>query len=86
MADAKKEMKELMKALGMIGGEIHEVTKDGFGMEDLKSIIDLAKNFEVLKDGFSIPKLSKEDFDNLSQSDLVEIVMSAFDGFSLGKE
>lgn len=86
MADAKKELKELLHALGLIGGEIHEVTKDGFGVEDLQSLIELANNFDKLKEGFSFEGLNKDDLKELKQEDLVEILMAAFSGFSEGKK
>ena len=40
----ENEMKDLFKALGYVGGEVQEITKDGVGFEDLKSIKDIITN------------------------------------------
>lgn len=87
MSDLKKELVEGGEALGYIGGELHEVFKDGLGLEDVKSIVDMAKNFDILKDGFDFDaKLSKEELEKLGQDALIEIVMATFQGFTKGKE
>lgn len=87
MKSLKEELKEGGQALGYVGGELHEVFKNGLGLEDVKSIIDLAKNFPILKEGFDFDgKISKEELSKLSQTDMVEIIMATFSGFTKGKE
>lgn len=83
----KKEAVELSRACGYVAGEVHEVTKDGVGMEDVKSVLDIAKNYEILKDGFDIKvKMNKRNLEQLSQADLIEIVLATFEGFKKGKQ
>lgn len=81
----KKEMSEFCEAVGYIAGEFHEVTKDGFGMEDVKSVADTAKNYPMLKEGFEIEvKMSKENLAQLEKEDIIEILMKTVSGFNKG--
>ena len=85
MVDPKKELKDFMKAVGYVAGEVHEITKDGFGVEDLKSLKDLYDNRKMLRDGFNVPGDFKEHLKaNFSIEDLTEIVAAAKEGFELG--
>lgn len=83
----KTDLIELAKALGYVGGEIHEITKDGVGVEDFGSVVDIATNFDILAKGFKFEvKPTKEDLAKLGQEELVEVVMALFSGYNKGKE
>ena len=81
----KKQLVEAMRAIGYCGGEITEITKDGFGIEDLKSVKDLIDNKDILVKGFDFEgKVTKEGLKDLGLDALVEIVMAAKEGYALG--
>jgi hypothetical protein len=81
------EMKEMFKALGYVGGEIHEITKDGIGWEDVKSIKDIIENKDMLLEGFKVEGDFKEHLKSLySYDQLIEIVVAAKEGYDLGKK
>ena len=74
-----KEIMELMKAIEVIAVAGSKVAKDKkIGADDLLVLIDLMKEIEVLKDGFTglgeLPKEAK----NLEKEEMVEIVMGVF--------
>ena len=79
-----EEMKELFKALGYVGGEIKEISEDGVGLEDFKSIKDLIENRELLGKGFDVPGDFKAHLEGMKAEDLVAIIMAAKDGYDLG--
>jgi hypothetical protein len=81
-----EEMKELFKALGYVGGEVHEVTKDGFGVEDLQSLKEMYDNREMLAKGFDVPGDFKDHLKNIGIDGLMEIIMAAKEGFEQGKK
>lgn len=80
------ELKELCKALGYVAGEVHEVTKDGLGLEDLKSLKDLFDNKDMLIKGFDVPGDFKEHLEGLGVDELVGMLLALKEGFELGKE
>ena len=81
----ENELKELFKALGYCGGEITEITKDGIGFEDLKSIKDIIDNKDMIVKGFDVPGDFKEVLKSaLSYEQLLNIIVSAKDGYALG--
>lgn len=81
----ENELKELFMALGYCGGEIHEVTRDGLGLEDLMSIKELIDNKEMLAKGFKVEGDFKEVVKaNLSYDALLGIIMAAKEGFDKG--
>ena len=83
----KKEAIELAMACGYIAGEMHEVTKNGLGMEDMDSLVDVAKNYPIIKEGFDIKvKMSRENLAQLEREDLTEIVLAIYSGFKKGEE
>lgn len=82
----EQELKELFASLGYVAGEVHEITKDGIGLEDLKSIKDIIENKEMLAKGFKVEGDFKEVLKSaLSYDQLLEIIVSAKDGFDKGK-
>jgi len=83
----KKELKELFKALGYCGGEIKEISEDGIGLEDLKSIKDVIENKDMLGAGFKVEGDFKEHLKGILDFDsAIEIIASAKEGWDLGKE
>ena len=81
----KEEMKELFKALGYVGGEVTEISDDGLGLEDLKSIKDIIDNKEMLAEGFKVEgTVNVESLKAIGLDGLVEIIMSAKNGYALG--
>ena len=80
------ELKELVKALGYVGGEIHEIAKDGLGLEDLASIKDLIEHRELLIKGFDIKGDFKEHLEGLGVEELVALLMELKAGYDLGKK
>ena len=79
-------MKDLFKALGYVGGEVQEITKDGVGFEDLKSIKDIITNREMLLKGFKVEGDFKEVLKkSFSYAQLIDIIAATKEGFELGK-
>jgi len=77
-----KELVELFKGLGYVGGEVHEITKDGVDLKDLKSVKDIIENRQILVDAFS--GLNDVSVKGLSYEQLASIVLAAKEGFELG--
>lgn len=78
----KKELNELLKASGMLLGEVHEVTKDGVGLEDLKSLKDLLENKEVLMEGFK--GLKDLNVAGMEMEEMMGALLALKEGFDLG--
>lgn len=81
----ENELTELFKALGYVGGEVTEITKDGIGLEDLKSIKDIIENKDLLAKGFKVEGDFKEVFKGaLSYDQLLNIIVAAKEGYEMG--
>jgi hypothetical protein len=81
----ENELKELFKALGYCGGEITEITKDGVGLEDLKSVKEIIDNKEMLLKGFKVDgAINAESLKEIGLDGLVAIIMEAKEGYALG--
>ena len=83
MKDAYKELLEAAKAAGYVAGEIHEITSDGLGFEDLKSVKDLIDNKRILSEGFE--GISEASLKGLSYDQLIQFGLAFKQGFDLGK-
>ena len=86
MKTKQQELKELFKAIGYCGGEIAEIAEDGIGFEDLSSIKEIIENKDMLFEGFKVEGDFKELLKGFSYEDLVQVILSAKEGFELGKK
>jgi hypothetical protein len=70
MSKGIKESKELIEALGKLVSAGKKVAEDGkVDLSDLKHVVDLAKEYDVIVEGF---KGVKEIDDEIKDLDLVE--------------
>lgn len=81
----RKELVELFKAMGYVSGEIKEISEDGVGVEDLKSVKDLIENKDLLVEGFKVEGEFKSLLEGFSHEALMSIILAAKDGYDLGK-
>lgn len=81
-----KEMKELMKAVGALAGEVHEVTKDGLGYEDLMSLVDMANDFKIYRDGLEGLGEIREELKKIKPEDAMVLMSELIAGFEQGKK
>lgn len=80
----RKELNELMYAAGLILGEVDESTKDGLGLEDLKSVKDLIDKRKELSAGFS--GLGDMDVKGMDLSEMALALAELKRGFEEGKK
>ena len=78
-----KELKELMYGAGYVAGEVTEITKDGLGFEDLKSLKDLVENREIITE-MKVEGEFKAMVEKLDYTELVKAVMEFHKGMTLG--
>lgn len=81
-----KELKEAAFGIGMLAGEIHEVSKDGLGWEDLNSLIDMANDFSLYQDAVEGADKVLEEIQKLDLVSAQEILAKLFEGFKRGAE
>lgn len=81
-----KELNELMMAVGTMAGEVHEVTKDGLGWEDLNSLVDVINDFDIYSKGFKDLGEIKNEIKGLNQEQLTSLLMALLAGFEQGKK
>jgi hypothetical protein len=86
MNEGVKELKEFVEALGFIGGNVHEASKDGVDMSDIKSLIDLGKEYEMIGEGFKGFDKMGAELKDISQAELVELFSAMMEAFNKGKE
>lgn len=77
-----KELQEAAKGAGYILGEVTEATKNGIGLEDLKSVKDIIDNQKMLKD--AVDGLSEASLKGLSYDEIISVVMNIKYGFDIG--
>ncbi len=71
-----KETKELLSALELLGVKLKLIAKNGVGVDDLAQLLDLVKAHEVLLEGFKDLKEVDDELKDLSQEEVVELVMA----------
>jgi hypothetical protein len=77
-----KELKEGAKAIGYLAGEITEATKDGLGIEDLKSVKDIIDNQAIVRGG--IEGIDEASLKGLSYDEILGVLLSMKEGFDIG--
>jgi hypothetical protein len=73
-----KETKEFINSLGMIAVAVKKISKDGIGIDDLSHIIALAKDMDMLLDGFKDLDKMKDELSSLDQAEVLAIISDLY--------
>ena len=73
-----KESIELLNGIELIAVNGAKIAKDGINISDLAHLVELAKNFEVLKDAYVGIDLIDDEVKDLDEKELIELGLKAF--------
>jgi hypothetical protein len=73
-----KESIELLNGIELIAVNGAKIAKDGINISDLAYLVELAKNFEVLKNAYEGINLIDDEIKELDEKELVELGLKAF--------
>lgn len=73
-----KESIELLNGIELIAVNGAKIAKDGINLSDLAYLVELAKNFEVLKNAYEGIDLIDDEIKELDEKELVELGLKAF--------
>lgn len=82
-----KEMKELLDGLSLLAEAGKKIAEDGkLGIDDLKHLVDLSKDLEVLVEGFKGLDKLDDELKDLDEAEVMELISHAFSIFKKFKK